>query len=73
MGQNQAAVAVNRPASSLGCPGPIRADDRIRARFVVRSAKRVPGALEAVFEVSIEVEGSAKPCCVAEWVLRYYF
>ena len=66
-------MTVNYGLNRVRFPGPIRADDRIRARFVVRSAKRVPGALEAVFEVSIEVEGSAKPCCVAEWVLRYYF
>jgi acyl dehydratase len=66
-------MTVNYGLNRVRFPGPIRADDRIRARFVVRSAKRVPGALEAVFEVSTEVEGSAKPCCVAEWVLRYYF
>jgi hypothetical protein len=28
--------------------------------------------MEAVFNATIEVEGSDKPCCVAEWVVRYY-
>jgi acyl dehydratase len=65
-------MTVNYGLNRVRFPAPVRADCRIRAHFVVRSAKQVPGALEAVFEVSIEAEGSAKPCCVAEWVLRYY-
>jgi hypothetical protein len=25
-----------------------------------------------VFNATVEVEGGEKPCCVAEWVVRYY-
>jgi hypothetical protein len=32
----------------------------------------VPDALEAVFDARVEIQGSDKPCCVAEWVVRYY-
>ena len=65
-------MTVNYGLNRVRFPAPARADCRIRAHFVVQSAQQVPGGLEAVFEVSIESEGSAKPCCVAEWVLRYY-
>lgn len=65
-------MTVNYGLNRVRFPAPLRADSRIRVHFVVQSATQVPGALEAVFQVSIETEGSAKPCCVAEWVLRYY-
>jgi acyl dehydratase len=50
----------------------VRADSKVRGRFALLSVKELPNALEAVFEATIEVEGSEKPCCVAEWVIRYY-
>jgi hypothetical protein len=28
--------------------------------------------VEAIYSVSIEAEGAAKPSCVAEWIVRYY-
>ena len=65
-------MTVNYGLNRVRFPAPVRADSTIRAHFVVESAKQVPGALEAVFAVSIETEGAARPCCVAEWVLRYY-
>lgn len=65
-------MTVNYGLNRVRFPAPVRADSRIRAHFVLQSARQVPAALEAVFEVSIETEGSAKPCCVAEWMLRYY-
>ena len=65
-------MTVNYGLNRVRFPAPLPAGGRIRAQFVLQSIKQVPGALEAVFGVSIEVEGSDKPCCVAEWVLRYY-
>lgn len=65
-------MTVNYGLNRVRFPAPVRADSRMRAHFVLQSARQVPAALEAVFEVSIETEGSAKPCCVAEWMLRYY-
>jgi acyl dehydratase len=65
-------MTVNYGLNRVRFPAPVPADSRIRAHFVVQSTKQVQGALEAVFKVKIESEGSDKPCCVAEWVLRYY-
>lgn len=65
-------MTVNYGLNRVRFPAPVRTGSRVRAHFVVQSAKQVSGALEAVFEVKVEIERSAKPCCVAEWVLRYY-
>jgi hypothetical protein len=28
--------------------------------------------VQATWSVTVEREGSEKPCCVAEWLVRYY-
>lgn len=65
-------LTVNYGLNRVRFPAPVRADSRIRAHFTVQSVRQVSGALEAVFQTTIEAEGSEKPCCVAVWVLRYY-
>ena len=44
---------------------------RIRGRFVPTEIKEIDGGYQMVWTVTIECEGSDKPSCVAEWVLRY--
>jgi acyl dehydratase len=53
-------------------PAAVRADSRIRGRFTLHDFKELPDSVEATYSVSVENEGSAKPVCVAEWVVRYY-
>jgi hypothetical protein len=38
----------------------------------VRALKDIADGVEATFSAVIESENSEKPCCVAEWVVRYY-
>jgi len=65
-------MTLNYGLNRVRFPAPVRAGSKIRGHFVLQSVKDVSGALEAVFEVTIEAENSEKPCCVSEWVLRYY-
>ena len=65
-------MSVNYGLNRVRFPSPVRADSKIRVRFTLQSLKDVADALEAVFDARVEVEGSDKPCCVAEWVVRYY-
>jgi acyl dehydratase len=65
-------MSVNYGLNRVRFPSAVRADSKIRVRFILQSLKDVPGALEAVFDARVEVQGSDKPCCVAEWVVRYY-
>jgi acyl dehydratase len=50
----------------------VPANSRLRATFSVQSFKELADAREATFLVTVEREGSDKPCCIAEWVLRFY-
>jgi acyl dehydratase len=65
-------MSINYGLNRVRFPAPVLAGAKIRARFNLRSVEEVPGALEVVLDATVETEGTNKPCCVAEWVLRYY-
>jgi acyl dehydratase len=66
-------LGVNYGLNRVRFVSPVRAGSNIRARVSLQSLKDVqPDGVEAVFSATIEVEGADKPCCVAEWVVRYY-
>jgi acyl dehydratase len=65
-------MAVNYGSNRVRFPSPVPANSKIRARFMLLALKEVSNALEAVFSVSVETEGAEKPCCAAEWIIRYY-
>jgi acyl dehydratase len=65
-------MSVNYGLNRVRFPSPVRADSRIRARFTLQALKDIAEGVEVTFAVVIEGENSDKPCCVAEWVIRYY-
>ncbi len=65
-------MGVNYGLNRIRFPAPVRADSQIRARFTLQSLEELPGCAEAVFSVTVENQDAAKPCCVAEWLVRYY-
>jgi acyl dehydratase len=63
---------INYGLNRVRFPAPVRAGEKIRARVRLQSLRELPDSFEAVFEITIEAEGGEKPCCAAEWILRYY-
>jgi acyl dehydratase len=63
---------INYGLNRVRFPAAVRAGEKIRACVRLQSYKEFPGYGEAVFDITIETEGGAKPCCVAEWIVRYY-
>ncbi|MQY25607.1 MaoC family dehydratase [Nocardia aurantia] len=49
---------------------PVPVGGRIRARVTLDAVKDVPGGIESVRTVTIELEGAEKPACVAESIVR---
>jgi acyl dehydratase len=70
--QSGVGMAINYGLNRVRFPAPVRAGSKIRERATLLSVKEVPGAYEAAFSVTVESEGGEKPCCVAEWIVRYY-
>lgn len=65
-------MAINYGLNRVRFPAPVRAESNIRVHFTLQSLKDVPDAIEAVFHAKVEIQGVDKPCCVAEWIVRYY-
>lgn len=66
-------MGVNYGLNRLRFVSPVRSGANIHARFKLLSVKDVePDGVEVVYEATVEAQNSQKPCCVAEWVVRYY-
>lgn len=65
-------MSVNYGLNRVRFPSAVPAGSSIRAHFTLQALKDISGGMEATFSVVIERENSEKPCCVGEWVLRYY-
>jgi len=68
----RARMTINYGLNRVRFPAAVPAGSRIRAIFSVQSFKEVANGAEVTFSVVVECEKVAKPCCVAEWILRYY-
>ena len=65
-------MAINYGLNRVRFPSAVLAGSRIRARIVLQSIRELADSTEAIFSITVETEGSEKPCCVAEWLARYY-
>lgn len=65
-------MGINYGLNRVRFPAPAPEGSRIRARVALGSVRDFPGGCEAVLLFTIEREGSEKPCCVAEWIVRFY-
>jgi acyl dehydratase len=66
-------LAVNYGLNKVRFPAPVKVNSRIRSRSKLKQVEEVAGALQLVREVTVEVEGQDKPCCIAETIARLYF
>lgn len=64
--------AINYGLNRVRFVSPVRAGSRIRGRFALAAFKDLGDAIELVLSVTVECEGSDKPACIAEWVVRHY-
>jgi len=65
-------LAVNYGLNRVRFPAAVRVESRIRARVGLLAFKEIADSIEAIYSVAVEIEGSEKPSCVAEWIVRYY-
>jgi acyl dehydratase len=65
-------MAINYGVNRVRFPSAVRAGSRIRARIVLQSIRDVGDSTETTYAITVECDGSEKPCCVAELLARYY-
>ncbi len=66
------AMGVNYGCNKVRFPAPVPVGSEVRAGAAVASAEEVPGGVQVVLDVTIEVRGAEKPSCAAQVVVRYY-
>jgi acyl dehydratase len=64
-------MGINYGLNRVRFMAPVPSGSRIRGRFVPTEIKEIDRGYQVVWTITIEREGSEKPSCVAEWVLRY--
>ena len=66
-------MGVNYGLNRVRFMSPVPVDSRLRARMKLLTAEPIAGdGLQMTWETTIELEGVAKPACVAESVVRRY-
>ena len=65
-------MRVNYGLNRVRFPTPVKMGSFIRARFTLAGVKDFAEGADLTLAVTVELQGSEKPCCVAEWIVRYY-
>jgi acyl dehydratase len=68
-----ATMAVNYGLNKVRFAAPVRVGSRVRVRVSLSSVDDIPNGVQSVWSAVIELEGSAKPACIAEPVTRHAF
>jgi len=64
---------VNYGLNKLRFPNAVRVGSRVRARCNLAGVEPVAGGLQVTELLTVEIDGEAKPACVAEAIMRLYF
>lgn len=67
-----ARMAINYGMNRVRFPSPVPAGSHVRGRFSPLAVGRRRDAVDVTWSVTLELQGATKPCCVAEWLVRYY-
>ncbi len=65
-------MGINYGLDRVRFVSPVPAGSRIRGRFTLSALADISGGVQVIWKVTVEREGGDKPCCVAEWLVRYY-
>lgn len=67
-------MGVNYGTDKVRFPSAVKAGARIRASGQLIAAESTrDGGVQATIRVTVEIEGGAKPACIADTISRYYF
>ena len=67
-------MGINYGLNRVRFTSPVPAGSRVRARFTLQKLEPLEGnGVQATWNVVVEIDGSAKPALVAEWLGRHYY
>lgn len=66
-------MGINYGLNRVRFPAPVPAGSRLRGRFTVQAFDEHEWGIQTTWGVTVEIEGSPKPCVAAEWITRAYY
>ena len=67
-------MGVNYGTDKVRFPSAVKVGSRLRGRGeLIAAEKTKDGGVQATIRVTVEIEGSERPACVADTISRYYF
>ncbi len=64
-------MGINYGVNKVRFPTPVTVGSRIRAGAELVEGEDIPGGVQVIIKITVELEGSEKPACVVENVTRY--
>jgi len=68
-----AKLGINYGAKKVRFPAPVPVNSRVRVGGEILEVDDVPGGVQMIVRLTVEVEGGDKPACVVESVTRWMF
>ena len=65
-------MAINYGVNKVRFPAAVPSGSRVRGRCTLQHLEPIDGGVQATWSVLVERDGTEKPCCAAEWLVRYY-
>ena len=65
-------MGVNVGCDRIRFPSPVPVGSRVRGNGELVSVEEIKGAIQSVVRVTVEIEGSDRPACVADTISRYF-
>lgn len=67
-----ARATLNYGVNKVRFPAPVPVNSRLRGRTTLLAIESLPDCRQTTWQIMVEREGSDKPVCVAELLLRHY-
>jgi len=65
-------LRINYGLNKVRFPAPVPCGSRLRARTTLLAAEALDGGVQITCRITVDLDGSGKPVCVAEQVFRLY-
>jgi acyl dehydratase len=66
-------MGINYGCERVRFPAPVKVGSRLRGQGQLIRAEALEGGVQAVIRVTVQVQNSDRPACVADTINRYYF
>lgn len=64
-------MGINYGVNKIRFPHPVPVDSRIRAHGTIIEVSEISGGVQAIVQLTIEIDGVEKPACIVESISRF--